>query len=110
MTDLKFKILKTLYEKYPTREESKSVFLTPKFADLVLSKYAIEELEDKEYIKPIYGTNKYKLTSSGANAFEDAQEERDRVTKGEKQHRFTTALAIVSTTVAAMETLFIVFT
>lgn len=109
MTDLKFNILKTIYEKYPIREENKSAFLKPEFADPIFVKHAFEELEVKKYIEPMLGSDKYRLSPLGANAFEDAQEERNRVAKGEKQNRFTTALAIVSTTVAVMETLFIIF-
>ena len=110
MTDLKFAILKILYEKYPVREENKSVFINPEFANPTLVKYSLEELEDRKYIKSILGSDKYELTSSGANAFEDAQEERNRTTERKKQQMFTKIIAIVSTAIALLETLYIVLT
>ena len=96
MTDLKFKILKTLYEKYPIREESQSVFLTPQFADPVLVKCALSELEVKGYIEPVLGSDKYRLTPLGSNAFEDAQEERNKNAKNERQQRFDNKVSVAS--------------
>ena len=96
MTDLKFKILKTLYEKYPIREENQSVFLNPKFDDPILVKHALDELEAKGYIEPILGSDKYRLTTLGSNAFEDAKEERNKQAKNERQQRFENKVSVAS--------------
>ena len=96
MTDLKFQILKLLYETYPFRELSMMDIFNSISDDKNLIHNALKELKSKEYIKQLTCSDVFKLTDSGADVFEQIQEERKQASKHEKQQRFDNKISIAS--------------
>ena len=96
MTDLKFKILKLLYENYPRRELSMVDIINSINADAIYTHNALKELKSKAYIKQLTCSDVFKLTESGAELFEQLQEEREKESKKEKQQRFDNKISVAS--------------
>jgi hypothetical protein len=95
MTDLKYFILGVLYKSRP-RQESKINLINLKFDTPTATGYAIDELIEAKFIKPVLGTDKVELTPSGANAYEEANEERKNQAKQERQQRFENKVSIAT--------------
>ena len=74
MTDLKFNILKSLYDSYPRRELTKIDILNSLSFDKILIKNALKELQSLKYIKNLTGSDVFKLTELGTEVFEEEQE------------------------------------
>lgn len=96
MTDLKFQILKLLYEKYPMRELSMMDIIHSINEEAIHTHNALKELNSKEYIKQLTCSNVFKLTNSGADVFEQIQEEREKASKQESQQRFDNKISVAS--------------
>ena len=96
MTDLKFQILKLLYETYPFRELSMMDIFNSISDDKNLIHNALKELKSKEYIKQLTCSNVFQLTDSGADVFEQIQEEREQASKHEKQQSFDNKISKAS--------------
>ena len=96
MTDLKFQILKLLYETYPLRELSRMDIIHSINENPIHTHNALKELKSKEYIKQLTCSDVFKLTESGADVFEQIQEEREQASKHEKQQSFDNKISIAS--------------
>ena len=96
MTDLKFTILKLLYNSYPLREQAFGEILKSIPANPILVKNSLNELKSKGIIKLMPGSNIFKLTTSGAELFEQIQEERHKASKHECQQRFDNKISVAS--------------
>ena len=96
MTDLKFNILKLLYNTYPLRELSRMDIFKSIPDDKLLIHNALKELQARDYIQLLVCSDVFKLTSFGAESFENVQEERDKATKKESQQRFDNKISIAS--------------
>ena len=103
MTDLKYSILEVLYNA-PYRQERKINLLNRNFATPMLTRYAIDELIAVRYIEPKIGSDMLVLTSNGAIAYENAQEERRNQAESKRQYRFNKKTTIISLIVAALTT------
>ena len=95
MTDLKYSILGVLYSNEP-RQESKVNLINLHFDTPASTDYAINELIEAKYIKPILGSDKVELTPSGANAYEEANEVRRAHAEQKKQQRFENKISVAS--------------
>lgn len=98
MTDLKFNILKLLYEAYPSRELKFGEIITSVSADPTLTKIALKELQSYPN-KPLEKTpcsDVYKLTDSGAYLYEQLKEERKQASKQESQQSFDNKISVAS--------------
>ena len=108
MTELKFEILKLLYnDEY--RKVSEIEILNSRLDKLDNIYYALKELDHCGYIETEYGTDAYILSSSGACAFEMAQQERDKASKKEKQQRFDNKMSVASVLVPFITFVFGIF-
>ena len=116
MTDIKYEILKTVYNN-PDRCIN-LIKLTNLFAPgrVMEATYSIEELILKDYLKNDKGTNTIHLTPDGAIAFESEDEHRKNNAKAESENRrnntknnISVIIAVVSTVIALAELLVILF-
>ena len=64
--------------------------------DKLLIHNALKELQARDYIQLLVCSDVFKLTSFGAELFENVQEERDKATKKESQQRFDNKISIAS--------------
>lgn len=95
MTDLKYSILGVLYSSQP-RQESKINLINRNLDTPNSTSYAIDELIEAKFIKPVLGTDKVELTSSGANAYEEANEKRNTQAEQKRQQRFDNKISVAS--------------
>lgn len=96
MTDLKFNILKLLYNTHPQRNLSLGDIIDSLPDDKVLIYNALKELQSREIIENLPCSNFFKLTLSGAEVFEQIQEERTKESKQESQQRFDNKISVAS--------------
>lgn len=96
MTDLKFNILKILYESNSRRELNRYEIMHSVSDDPNLIKKALEELESTRFIKNLTCSEVFKLTPEGAIIFEQIKEEREKEAKKESQQRFDNKISVVS--------------
>lgn len=95
MTDLKYSILGVLYSNQP-RRESRANLIKCHFDTPVATGYAINELIEAKLVVPVLGSDKVELTPLGANAYEQANEERRNQTDQKKQQRFDNKISVAS--------------
>lgn len=95
MTDLKYSILGVLYSNEP-RQESQTNLIKRHFDTPASTSHAIDELIEAKLIKPILGSDKVELTPLGATAYEQANEDRKKQTKQERQQRFQNKISVAS--------------
>ena len=95
MTDLKYSILGVLYSKQPRRESILNL-VRCKFDTPVATDYAIKELIAAKFINPVLGTYDVELTPTGATAYEQAVEERQRQAENKRQQRFNNKISVAS--------------
>ena len=95
MTDLKYSILEVLYNA-PHRQENRIDIIKRKFAPPTSTNYAIDELIEDKLIKSMLGSDSVKLTSLGATVYEQANEERKKQAKQERQQRFENKVSVAS--------------
>lgn len=103
MTDLKLHLLKALYVT-PNRCLDRIKLYELKISDFTSTRYALEELQEKKYIEKTLGTDKFRLTPAGANAYEDECEERNKQAEAKRQYRFNKRTTIISVVVATITT------
>ena len=96
MTDLKFEILNLLYNSKPLREQKFGNISKSVSADPTLIKYALSELSSKGIIENLPCSDVYILTDSGAELFEQVQDERDNASKQESQQSFDKKMSIAN--------------
>ena len=95
MTDLKFAILGALYAKEP-REETVTNLCNIKLSTPCEAFHAIQELAAMGYIQRYSHLTIARLTPSGAIAYEEAKDEREKQAEEKKQQRFDNKMAIAS--------------
>ena len=93
MTDLKYSILGVLYSNQ-YRQESTSNLINRHFDTPTATSHAIKELVVTGFITPILGSDKIELTPSGANAYEQANEDRKSQAEQKKQQRFDNKISV----------------
>lgn len=96
MTDLKFNILKLLYNSHPLREQRFGKILHSVPEDPILVKNALSELSSSGIIENLTCSDIYKLTDLGEKVFEQIQEEREQVSKQECQQRFDNKISVAN--------------
>lgn len=98
MTDLKFDILKLLYNSYPLRERKFGEIIESVSADPTLIKNALKELQSPSHmlVENLTCSDVYKLTALGAEVYEQLQEEREQASKTERQQSFDNKIAVAS--------------
>ena len=96
MTDLKFNILKLLYNTHTQRNLSLVYIIDSLPDDKVLIYNALKELQSRGIIENLPCSNFFKLTLSGAEVFEQIQEERTKESKQESQQRFDNKISVAS--------------
>lgn len=96
MTDLKFNILKLLYNTLPQRNLSLGDIIDSLPDDKVLIYNALKELQSRGIIENLPCSNFFKLTLSGAEEFEQIQEKRTKESKQESQQRFDNKISVAS--------------
>lgn len=96
MTDLKFNILKLLYNTHTQRNLSLGDIIDSLPDDKVLIYNALKELQSRGIIENLPCSNFFKLTLSGAEVFEQIQEERTKESKQESQQRFDNKISVAS--------------
>ena len=95
MTDLKYSILGVLYSSQ-YRQESKINLINLNFDTPISTSHALDDLVESKFIKPILGTDKFKLTSSGATAYEQAKHDRKKQAENKRQQRFQNKVSVAS--------------
>ena len=93
--ELKFLVLKTLYNS-PLREIHQSDLYNLDKVHPLEIRTAIKDLVESKLIERITGSEKYHLTSTGANLYEQSQQHNAQSAEVEKQHRFNRGIAIIS--------------
>ena len=98
MTDLKFDILKLLYNSYPLRERKFGEIIESVSADPTLIINALKELQSPSHmlVENLTCSDVYKLTALGAEVYEQLQEEREQASKTERQQSFDNKIAVAS--------------
>lgn len=98
MTDLKFNILKLLYESYPSRELNFGDIINSVSEDPNLIQIALKELlsHPNKPIEKLPCNNIYKLTDSGAELYEQEAENRTKEAKHKKQHILNIILTVAT--------------
>lgn len=96
MTDLKFQILKLLYQAYPLRELSRMDIIRSINENPLHIHNALKELKSKNYIKQLTCSNVFSLELLGAETYELLQEEREQATKQESQQRFNNKISVAN--------------
>lgn len=102
MTDLKFKILKLLYETYPLRELSKMDIIHSISENPIHIANALKELKSRKLISQLTCSDVFKLEPSGADLFEQIQEEREEASKQEEQQSFENKMSVASLLVSVV--------
>ena len=100
MTDLKFAILEKLYNA-PLQELHHENLFNINTKMINETNASIRTLVGIKYIEKIIGSNKYHLTPSGANAFEDEQQKREQEAKRKREYIITTMLSVLTLLVSA---------
>jgi hypothetical protein len=95
MSDLKFFLLDALYHS-PHRQESTVNLINRNPARATLIGYALKELEEASFIKPITCSDKVELTPKGANTYEAEKEVRYNQACEERQQSFDNKISIAS--------------
>ena len=95
MTDLKYSILGVLYSKEP-RQESTINLINRHFAAPASTSHAIDELIEAKLVKPFQGSDIVELTSLGATAYEQANEERKNQAEQKRQQRFNNKMSVAT--------------
>lgn len=95
MFELKFIILKTLYNS-PFREAHQSILFSLDKDRPLEIRNAIKDLVIANLIEPVIGSEKYHLTSPGANFYEQSQQNQKQSAEIEKQYRFSKRATIIS--------------
>lgn len=95
MTDLKYSILGVLYSSQP-RRESRANLINRHFGTPIATGYAIDELIEAKLVVPVLCSDKVELTSLGANAYEQAEEERRNQAEQKIQQRFDNKISVAS--------------
>ena len=93
MTDLKFTILEAIYNQEYRAVSFENLLA---LASPVELEHAIRELGVKKLVKATYDMSCIFLTSLGANAYEEAKEEREKESEHKKQQRFNNKIAVAS--------------
>lgn len=96
MTDLKFNILKVLYNSNSQRELSRMDIFNSLPDDKVLIHNALKELQSKGIIKNLTCSEVFKLTELGAELFEQEAEYRKRESKHKIQYIIGTILTVAT--------------
>ena len=94
MTDLKFSILEICYSTNINREVQIIDLLNRGLQDPVVVSYAVEELEIQGFIKS--SSQKVRLTSDGAIAFESEKEIREKIAEEKRNHSKNQRYTIIS--------------
>ena len=95
MFELKFLVLKTLYNS-PLREIHQSdLYALDKDHPLEI-RAAIKDLVESKLIEHLTCSDKFHLTSTGANLYEQSQQHNDQSAEVDKQHRFNKRVTIIS--------------
>lgn len=85
MTDLKFNLLKMLYEASPLHPLKELDLINSGYAEPLKIDAAIEDLIEQKYIKTAPCSNSIKIDSPGRIAFESEKEHRDQQAKQEAE-------------------------
>ena len=95
MFELKFLILKTLYNS-PLREiHQADLYAIDKERPLEI-RTSIKDLVESKLIERMTGSEKYHLTSTGANLYEQSQQHNAQSAEVDKQHRFNKCVTVIS--------------
>lgn len=95
MSDLKFFLLDVLYHS-PSRKENTVDLINRNPKCAISIKYALNELEEAAFIKPLLCSTVVELTPKGANSYEAEKEIRYNQACKERQQRFDNKLSIAS--------------
>ena len=103
MTDLKFNILKLLYNTYPLRELNMGEIFNSIAEEPIFVKNALNELKSRGFIKILTCSDVYKLTDSGAELYEQEVENRTKEAKHKRQY----ILSVILTVATLIATIFL---
>ena len=81
MTNLKFSILKLLYNTPPSRQLRKADILNSFIGQIIETNHALSELQSTQLIKVLTCSDVYSLTDLGAEAYEHEQDLREQKAK-----------------------------
>ena len=95
MTDLKYEILKTLYNSPRRATDQKLLFDTISYPAIEIYS-AIKDLTSAGLVKHIHGSTQYRLATLGAELYEQEQEARKEKTAQKHRYIFNIILTVAT--------------
>ena len=96
MTNLKFSILKLLYNTPPSRQLRKADILNSFIGQIIETNHALSELQSTQLIKVLTCSDVYSLTDLGAEAYEHEQDLREQKAKQKIRYFISISLTVLT--------------